>query len=201
MSRIHDLTYTVFDLEATYHPSVGIHEIIEVGAHKLEPLTLDIAASFERLVRPSSPINRQIKQKTGITDELVRKADSISAVWIEFSAFVENTILVGHQASLDMSILGKTAEYHSLKPLTNYVLDTLRLAKRLFPNETSYSLGHFQTRLGLTVEKHQARVDAYVTAILFKHIVQMLEDRFGFSEYVQLYDFCYGQNPWQMRLL
>jgi DNA polymerase III subunit alpha, Gram-positive type len=200
MQKIHDLTYVVFDLEATYHPNVGFHEIIEIGAHKLESQNLDIEASFERLVKPSSPINYQIRKKTGITDSLVQNAKRIADVWIEFSSFVENAILVGHQSSLDISVLRKTAEYHKLPMLTNPVLDTLRFAKHIYPNEISYSLEHFQIKLGVSVQKHRAQSDAYVTAILFKHIVQILENEFGLSEYEQLQDFCYSENPRQMRL-
>ena len=85
--------------------------------------------------------------------------------------------------------------------LTNPVLDTLRFAKHIYPNETSYSLEHFQAKLGVNVQKHRAQADAYVTAVLFKHIVEILERDFGLSDYEQLHDFCYRENPRQMRLL
>lgn len=200
MSKIRDLTYVAFDLEATYSKSLSRHEIIEIGAHRLEPGTLDIVDSFETLVRPFCRIIWPIKQKTGITDEMVREANPINEVWEDFTAFVGNAILVAHQASLDMNILRKSAEHYKLAPLTNPVLDTLRLAKRLYPEEVSYGLSHFQALLGLTAVEHRASADAHVTAFLFKHLVQILEDRHGVSEYQQLWDFCYGEKPLQMKL-
>jgi DNA polymerase-3 subunit alpha (Gram-positive type) len=201
MSKVHELTYVVFDLEATYHPLIGLHEIIEIGAHKLEPTTLAISTSFETLVRPSSPISRQIKQKTGITDELVREAKPINDLWDAFTSFVEKAILVAHQASFDMSVLKKTAEYYKLQPLTNSVVDTLRLAKRLYPKEASYGLRHFRAKFELSdMNEHRATDDAYITAFLFKHLVQILENEYGITEYSQLQDFCYGANPGQMKL-
>jgi DNA polymerase-3 subunit alpha (Gram-positive type) len=131
---------------------------------------------------------------------MVREANPINEVWEDFTAFVGNAILVAHQASLDMNILRKSAEHYKLAPLTNPVLDTLRLAKRLYPEEVSYGLSHFQALLGLTAVEHRASADAHVTAFLFKHLVQILEDRHGVSEYQQLWDFCYGEKPLQMKL-
>ncbi len=201
MSKIRDLTYVVLDLEATYHPSVGHHEIIEIGAHKLEPQTLNIITSFETLVHPSSPINRQIQQKTGITDQQVRKAKTIDTLWGDFTSFINKAVLVAHQASFDMSVLKKTAEYNQLIPITNSVIDTLRMAKRLFPRQASYGLHQFQARLGLTnLQEHRASGDAYITAILFKHLIQILEDEYDISEYQQLEEFCFDSNPGQLKL-
>ncbi len=202
MGKIHEFTYVAFDLEATYHPAVGHHEIIEFGAHRLEPKSLEIVASFEQLVCPSSPISWPIRRKTGITDEMVRGAPRIAQVWNRLATFVKNATLVGHQAALDISILSREAEHHSLAQLANPVLDTLRLARRLYPSEMSYALRHLQVRLGLEgTSTHRAAADAEVTAYLFKHLVETLEREHGISEYEQLWDLCYGRGALQQMKL
>lgn len=200
MSKINDLTYVAVDLEATCHPSLRYHEIIEIGAVRLDSQSFNVIDSFEKLIRPSTPIIRPIIEKTGITDRLVSRAASISNVWDEFLDFVGNTILVGHKVHLDMGILKRTAEREGLKPLNNSFLDTFRLAKRLYPKEISYGLEHFQGQLGIKMTSHRARADAYVTALLFKHLVQKLESEYGISDYDALFNFCYSKNPLQSKL-
>jgi len=200
MIKIHELTYVAFDLEATCHPSLGYHEIIEIGAVKLDSKTLNVTVSFEKLIRPSTPIIKPIIEKTGITDELVKGAVSINDIWDEFRDFLGDAILVGHKVFLDIGILKKTAEREGLKLINNPALDTFRLAKRLYPREKSYGLEHFQKILGLKITTHRARADAYVTGVLFKHLVQKLEHEYGISDYKELWNFCYSQNPLQSKL-
>lgn len=200
MTKIRELTYVAFDLEATCHPSLRYHEIIEIGAVRLEPKSFDIVDSFEKLVHPSTPIIQPIIKKTGITDRLVSGAPPVSDIWDEFLDFVGSAVLVGHQASLDMGILKRTAERNSLELLNNSALDTMRLARRLYPGESSYGLEHLQKLLGLEVTTHRAKDDAYVTGMLFKHFVQMLEDKYHISNYEELWNFCYSKDPLQVKL-
>lgn len=200
MAKIRDLTYVAFDLEATCHPSLRYHEIIEIGAVRLEPKALEITEFFETLVRPSTPIIRPIIEKTGITDEMVYNASLINDVWEKFLAFIGNAILVGHQAFLDMGILEKTANRHGLTLLNNSALDTMRLARRLYPGKPSYGLEHLQKLLNIKMTVHRAKADAHVTGLLFQHFVQVLEDKYGISEYKELEDFCYGESPLQVKL-
>jgi len=202
MAKIRDLVYVVLDLEATYHPLVGRHEIIEIGACKLKPATLEIDTTFDKLVRPTSLICGPIIQKTGITDETVSKAKLIENIWSEFRSFIGDSILIDHQQSMDMSILKITAEKLNLVPINNPVIDTLRLAKRSFPNEKSYGLPHLRKVIDVKEpEKHRALNDAQDTALLFKKIVEILEKEYQVTEYQELYDFCFGKNPMQAQLL
>lgn len=201
MAKIRDLVYVAIDLEATYHPFVGRHEIIEIGACKLNPSDLEIDETFEKLVRPTSPICSAIKQKTGITDETVSQAEPIEKLWEKLLTFIDEAVLVDHQYTTDMNILKKTAEQLKLPLITNPVLDTLRLAKRAFPEEISYGLPHLRKVLGLVNNKsHRALTDAHDTAFLFKRIVQILEEKYKIFEYQELCDFCFSKNPLQPRI-
>lgn len=195
MKKIREVKFVAFDFEATYSKPIVLHEIIEIGAHKLEPETLNILTSFETLVRPSFRIISAIKQKTGITDEMVREAKPITDIWDEFVTFLGNATLVGYRVSFDIKLLEKTSDYYGLNPISNPSIDVFRLVKRLYPKEISYSLEHFQKLLGITTETHRATSDAYVTALLFKHLVEILEDKYGISEYHKLLNFYSNKQP------
>ncbi|RLC81212.1 MAG: hypothetical protein DRJ03_20470 [Chloroflexi bacterium] len=201
MVKIRDLKFVALDLEATYSKPLGRHEIIEIGAHKLERRTLDIIASYETLVRPLYPIILPIKQKTGITDEMVSNARPITEIWNEFLCFIEDSIILVYR-TIDITILQKTSKEYKLQPITNPFLDIFRLVKRLYPNESSYSLEHFKKLLKVSVVSHRARADAYVIALLFKHLIELVENIYSITEYEELLDFCFkGIPPTQMRLL
>jgi DNA polymerase-3 subunit epsilon len=132
---------------------------------------------------------------------MVCNVPPIEDVWEKFRFFINHAILVNHQVSMDMSILKTTAECLKLAPITNQVLCTLKLARRVFPKENSYGLPHLREILGIASnEKHRALKDAEDTTLLFKHMVEILEDRYKISGYQQLYDFCYSENPWQSQM-
>ncbi|MGB9706684.1 MAG: PolC-type DNA polymerase III [Microgenomates group bacterium] len=200
MAKIRELAYVAFDLEATCHPSTKYHEIIEIGAVKLIPNNLEIKEEFETLVRPSTPIIQPIIKKTGITDKIVEKAPLIHEVWDNFLSFIQNTILVGHQVFLDLGILNKTAQRHGLKPINAPAIDTMRLSRRLYPNEPSYGLEHLQKIIALEVKVHRAKTDALVTGLLFKYFVEILENKYQILEFKDLQDFCFNSNPFQTKL-
>ncbi|MBU2592877.1 3'-5' exonuclease [Patescibacteria group bacterium] len=187
--KIRDLKFVALDLEATYSKPLGRHEIIEIGACKLEPGTLNITTSYETLVRPLYRIIPAIKQKTGLTDGIVSKAKPISEIWNEFLLFTNDTILVIYK-TIDMTILRKTSEAFGLPPINNSFLDVFKLIKRLYPNEISYSLEHFQKLLKISTTSHRAGADAYVTALLFKHLVEVLENKYKIFKYSELLNFC-----------
>jgi DNA polymerase III epsilon subunit family exonuclease len=200
MAKIRELTYVAFDLEATCHPSTRYHEIIEIGAVKLYPGNLEIKEEFETLVRPSTPIIQPIIKKTGITDKMVENAPLIHNVWDSFLNFIQDTVLVGHQVFLDLGILNKTAQRHGLKPINLPALDTMRLSRHLYPHQPSYGLEHLQKLIGLNEKAHRAKNDARITAFLFKHFVEILENKYQIYEDEDLKDFCFDNNPLQTRL-
>jgi DNA polymerase-3 subunit epsilon len=188
--KIRELKFVALDLEATYSKPLGRHEIIEIGAQKLEPGTLYIGASYETLVRSLCHIIPAIKQKTGLTDAIVSKARPITEIWNEFLLFIEDRILLVYK-TIDIGILQRTSKAYGLSSINNSFLDIFRLAKHLYPNEPSYSLEHFRQLLKISKISHRAGADAYVTALLFKHLVEILENEYKIFNYKELLNFCY----------
>jgi len=189
--KIRELKFVALDLEATYSKPIGRHEIIEIGACRLEPETFNITSSYNTLVRPIYPIIPAIKQKTGLTDEIVSKAKPISEIWDEFLNFLQDAILLVYK-TIDIGILQRTAKAYGLPLINNSFLDVFRLVKRLYPNEPSYSLKHFQQLLRISKISHRAEADAQVTALLFKHLVEILENKYKIFDYKELVNFCYS---------
>lgn len=122
--------FTVVDLETTGLDST-FDEIIEVGAIRVR--NGNVTDTFNSLVKPEEEIDEFITEITGITNEMVADAPSISKVLPNFLSFVGDDIIVGHNVSFDINFLYDTYLKLSDRYFSNSYSDTLRLSKRLLP--------------------------------------------------------------------
>lgn len=107
---------------------------------------------------------------------MVSDADRIYDVLPRFKNFVENNILVGHNAlNFDCKIMGHWANEHGIY-IGNDVFDTLRFARyrcEPFPGLASNKLSVLCDYFGITSDiYHRADADAEVTAKLYLTLQQ-----------------------------
>ena len=125
--------YVVFDLEANADRSdPPAHEIIEIGA----VFVVDGAesTSFSTLVRPTRPLRSQTRELTGLTDEDLTQAPTLTEALLQFAAFVGNRPLMAHNGfGYDFPLLDTAAEQSELPAIGGIRLDTLELAHLAFP--------------------------------------------------------------------
>ncbi|BAL81135.1 3'-5' exonuclease [Caldisericum exile] len=159
------MKFVFFDLETT-----GLNrddEVIEIGAIKV--VDFEIVSTFKTLVRPHKSISRFITNLTGITLEDLDKAQERNKVKEDFKKFIEDSILVAHNASFDKEFLERFLE----EPLQNEVVDTLELARLIYPELSSHSLEKLVQTLNLKKEKaHRAFNDALMLYELFKKLLE-----------------------------
>ena len=199
--KIKELTFVVFDFEATYNSSIGYHEIIEIGACKLEKGTLKVIDSFSTLVKPSSSIITPIVLKTGITDLMVKNSPTIEQIWEQFWIFCQNSVMVGHQVGFDKGVIEKTTNNKNLKKINAVFLDTLGFTKKLYPNEDSYSLDNLSKKYNVeNTANHRAIGDALTTAYIFQAIMNEMQSTFGYDTIEQIDDFLNKKDPRQTSL-
>ncbi|MGL6098257.1 MAG: exonuclease domain-containing protein, partial [Fusobacteriaceae bacterium] len=163
--EIEEETYVVFDLETT---GLSSHkcEITEIGAVKLKGTR--IVDTYSKFVKPEGKIPDKIVALTGITEEMVRDADAIDKVLPEFLEFVGDAVLVAHNAPFDMSFMRRDAEKFLGKKIKNPVIDTLRMARDLYPNQKGHGLKAMSKLLGVGLESHHRAVDdSQATANMF----------------------------------
>ena len=194
IKKIRELNFVALDLEATYSKFLSRHEIIEIGACKLQPQTFEIIDSYETLVRPPCRIIPAIRQKTGLTDKIVAKAKPINEIWDKFLNFLQDGILLVYK-TIDIGILQRTAKAYNLPEIKNSFFDVFKLVKKVHPEEPSYSLEHFRQLLKISKTSHRAGADAYVTAFLFKHLIGIVEKKYKISSFQELLNFCDSKKP------
>ena len=167
MSRINidDIHFSVLDIESTgLSPRQG-DRIIELGITKID-INGNVIDTYETLVNPERKVSAV--NIHGITDRMVKNAPLFSEIADEIFQFINNTVIVAHNAGFDMSFL--KWEFSN----SGYNIDdiprlcTLIMARTLLPSLPSKKLGklceHFGIDSGLA---HSALADSAAAAELF----------------------------------
>lgn len=164
-------TYIVFDIETT-GLSVTQNKIIEIAAVKMvEGKEVDRYATF---VNPHVRIPYNIQQLTNINDDMVRDAPDVEPVLKEFVEFASDAVLVAHNARFDIGFVNAKLKELGQPPLDNPVLDTLELARLLFPTMKNHRLNTLAAKYKVSLENHHRAIDD--TLALGEILNGLLED-------------------------
>lgn len=173
-NRTLDDTYVVFDIETT-GLSYKNDKIIEIGAVKIkEGKVIDKYSTF---VNPKKVIPDKIVELTGIYDYMVKDAPTIEEVLPKFIDFIEDSILVAHNANFDVSFIKKNCKdlgihFHSA------TLDTIPLCKFVYPELKRYKLNVVAKHLGIPLLNHHRAVeDAKTTGDILLRAFKDLKDK------------------------
>ena len=176
-SLLTELTYTVFDTEATGLNPAGGDETIQIGAVRIVNNKLLHHEFFEQLIDPKRPIPPETIPIHGITPEMVKGKPTIESVLPAFHSFAQETILVAHNAAFDMRCF-QVKEQATGVVFDHPVLDTLLLSAVVHPNQESHRLEAIAERFNVTIiGRHTAMGDAIVTAEIFMKLIPLLAEK------------------------
>ncbi|WP_117238428.1 3'-5' exonuclease [Thermus sediminis] len=165
------LLYTAFDLETTGLDPEKDAIIALGGVHLLGNRVLRHEV-YEALVDPGRPIPKAATEVHGLTWEMLQGKPRLEEVLPAFRAFLEDTVLLGHNGAFDMAFLRKVGI--DQPPL----VDTLLLAHLLFPDLKDHRLERLAERFGVPVlGRHTALGDALMTAEVFARMIPLLKGR------------------------
>lgn len=162
--------YIVLDIETTGTKPLE-SDIIEIGAVYIEHNK--VKEKFNKLVKPNETISEYITGITGITNEMVKDAETIDRVLPEFITFCRGLPLVGHNIEVFDYRMLKVKAARLGMTLENDTLDTLIIARKMLDHLPSRRLGdlciHYDIDL---LHAHRAYDDAYATFKLFTFLEQ-----------------------------
>ena len=163
--KIDEEEFVVFDIETTGLNS-HTNKIIEIGAVKIKAGR--IIDRYSQLINPGISIPYHITEITSITNEQVANQPKIDEVIGKFVEFIGDAVLVAHNAPFDMGFIKRDVKKYLNIDYKCSVIDTLQMARDLFPDLKRFGLGDLNKALGLSLEKHHRAVDdSQATANMF----------------------------------
>ena len=160
--------YSVIDIESN-GAAFRKENIIEIAIYRYDGH--EIVDQFISLVNPQSEITPFVQKLTKITPKMVKTAPKFHEIAKRVVEITSSTTLVGHNIEFDYRMLRQEFKRLGYDFKIN-TLDTIPLAKKLIPEEPSYSLGKLVKSLGIPLtEHHRAGGDARATLDLFKLLI------------------------------
>ncbi|QAA80655.1 hypothetical protein EI546_02445 [Aequorivita sp. H23M31] len=162
--------YTAFDFETASgkNPcSIGI-VLFENG---------NIIDSFYSLINPEiEKFNPYTMRIHGITEEDVMFEPNFKEVWREIKHYFEDTTIVAHNSSFDMSVLKYSLERYSITEPKHTCFCTLRISRQ-FLDLSNYKLTTVAHYYNIVQNNHHdALEDAKVCGELFYRLLQNIND-------------------------
>ncbi|TFH00196.1 MAG: hypothetical protein E4H13_08135, partial [Calditrichales bacterium] len=160
--------YIVLDLETT-DAETGSCGIVEIAALRVE--NGRITEEFHSLVNPQKPISKSAQKVHQISAETVQNAPPIEKIWTDFTRFIGSDILIAHNGyHFDFPILDRYAKQISGHKLANTRIDTLVIARNLYPAESN-SVDALMHRFSLSATlRHRAMADVHVLVDIFNNL-------------------------------
>ncbi len=168
-TKIKDEIFCVVDIESNSSFKRG-GQIIEIGAYKIK--NSKIIDSFHSLIK-SSYLPQNIKELTGINEDLLKNAPSLASVLNEFRLFLSNCIFVAHNVSFDYNFISNSMQACGFGILCNQKLCTLELSKRIIDSQ-KYGLNSLKEVLHIKNKHHRALSDAKSAFEILKYCISKL---------------------------
>ena len=160
------MRFTAFDVET---PNSRNDRMSAIGLVVLEDG--QIVRRFYSLVNPECRFDAFNIALTGITPQMAAQAPTFAQLWLQIRPWMENTVLIAHNAPFDMAVLSKCLRsygisWHDTAP---YIC-TCRLAKNRMPQLPNHKLDTLCRYFSIDLQHHQADSDAMACAQIFLHL-------------------------------
>lgn len=166
------MRFIAFDLETT-GTVPGVDQIVEIGAVRF--INGQAEAIFSTLIDPQRPIPPGASNVNKIFDHMVQGKPLIDSVLPSFAEFCGDDLLVAHNAPFDAQFLTADIKKHETTAPKGVVIDTLPIARKVFPGLPNYKLGTLIQYLKIpSTDFHRAEEDASYCGQLFYQMIKRI---------------------------
>ncbi len=176
-------TYIALDTETT-GVCAASDRIIEIGMAKV--VDGKVVDSYKTLINPQMNISDRITQITGITNADVSDKPVMKDIIGDIMEFMEDMPILGHNIIFDYKFIKKAAINNSYEFERNGI-DTLKMARRILPEQPHKSLEFLCAQLGIDAgHSHRAYDDALSAMQLYNRLYEIAPDDIGFTTLIPL---------------
>ncbi|MFN7728836.1 MAG: PolC-type DNA polymerase III [Bdellovibrio sp.] len=166
------MRFVAFDLETT-GTVPGVNQIIEVGAVRF--VDGQVEAVYSTLIDPKVPIPPGASAVNGISNDMVAGKPTVDAILQSFTDFCGSDPMVAHNAPFDAQFLIADYKRFEFGTPRGVILDTLPIARKIFPGLPNYKLGTLVQHLKIpTMGFHRAEEDATYCGQLFMEMLKRI---------------------------
>lgn len=166
------MKFIAFDLETT-GTVPGADKIVEIGAVRF--VDGQPEAVFSTLINPGRPIPPGASAVNGIFDHMVAGKPTIESILPSFAEFCGDDWMIAHNAPFDSQFLTADITKFETPAPKGIILDTLPIARKVFPGLPNYKLGTLVQHLKIpTTDFHRAEEDATYCGHLFFQMVKRI---------------------------
>ncbi len=163
----------ILDTETTGLSPADGHRIVEIGA--IELLNhLPTGKTLQLYLNPERDMPKEAEAVHGLSIAFLKDKPKFKEKASEFLAFIEESVLIIHNASFDMGFINAELGVAGLVPIGNErVIDTLQMARRRHPMGPN-SLDALCRRYGIDNTKrtkHGALMDAELLAEVYLELI------------------------------
>ena len=175
-------SFSVIDIETT-GLSPYYDEIIELSAIKV--IDGAVTDKFTSLVQPKPYsdgiyIDSFITELTGITNEMLSSAPTLSSVLPDYLDFIGNDLLIGHNVNFDINFIYDSANSLLSRTFSNDFVDTMRISRQLHPEFQHHRLADLCERYHIDYTgAHRSLFDCALTIKCLSFLSDDVEQLYG----------------------
>jgi DNA polymerase-3 subunit epsilon len=159
---IQELNFTAIDFETATEQR---HSACSIGLVRVQGGA--VAETHQYLIRPVelrvAPMNYSVHR---ISLEQLRPAPALPELWPLLKPFVQEQLVVAHNAPFDVSVLEHSLKAYQLPVPAFHSMCSVKLMRASHPGFDSYRLNELSNRFGITLNHHDSLSDAVACAEL-----------------------------------
>lgn len=170
------IPFAAIDFESAGLRPGGTEVPVQIGIAPMRDGNIATGDFLGSFLRTDEEITWRAQMVHGIRKDDLVGAPELPELWPRIRSLLTNRWVVAHGAATEKRFL-RAFPFHGFGPW----VDTLKLARAVWPNRESFALGELVSSLGLEDELrtahpgfrwHDALSDAVASLVLLRHIVQ-----------------------------
>jgi DNA polymerase-3 subunit epsilon len=171
--RVSEISFAAIDFESAGIRKGGTDVPVQVGVARMQGGV--IGETFGSFLSTDQPITWAAQKVHGIRREDLAAAPSLAGIWPRLNGLLRGCWIVAHGAATEKRFL-RAFPFHGFGPW----IDTLKLARAVWPARDSFALADLVAACGLEAEVrslrdgfrwHDALSDALASLILLRHLL------------------------------
>jgi DNA polymerase-3 subunit epsilon len=149
------------------------NRIIEIGIIETVD-NIPTGNYFHKYINPQMKVSEESYKICGLSNEFLFDKPFFNQIVEELNEFLSDTPIVAHNANFDIGFLNMERELLGIGPLKNEVVDTLKIARKIFPG-ASNSLDALCKRFKVNLykrHKHGALLDAELLTKIYFYLLE-----------------------------